>query len=73
VTNHADKDEAGVVLTAAFADFGLTAVPNLPLNTETAELEAIADPLLAGIGQENLLVTPLQLVFAWNIYLEHRL
>jgi cell division protein FtsI/penicillin-binding protein 2 len=53
-------------LEAAFADFGLTAVPNLPLNTETAELEPMADPLLAGIGQENLLVTPLQLALAWS-------
>ena len=48
-----------------FADFGLTQPPELPLNTETPPLEPLADPLLAGIGQDNLLVTPLQVAFAW--------
>ena len=49
-----------------FADFGLTQPPQLPLNTETPPLEPLADPLLASIGQDNLLVTPLQVALAWS-------
>ena len=48
-----------------FADFGLTQPPELPLNTETPPLEPLADPLPASIGQDNLLVTPLQVALAW--------
>lgn len=48
------------------ADFGLTAVPNLPLNTETPAAQPMRDPALAGIGQENLVLTPLQLALAWG-------
>ncbi len=60
-------DQLGITgLDTAFEAFGLTAVPALPLNTETAPLEPLANPLLAGIGQENLLVTPLQLALAWR-------
>ena len=48
-----------------FADFGLTQPPQLPLTTETPPLLPLADPLLAAIGQDNLLVTPLQVALAW--------
>jgi peptidoglycan glycosyltransferase len=49
-----------------FADFGLTEPPELPLNTETPPLEPLDDPLLASIGQDHLLVTPLQIALAWG-------
>ncbi|RMG88971.1 MAG: hypothetical protein D6706_22200 [Chloroflexi bacterium] len=52
-------------LDQSFMAFGLTTPPVLPLNTETAVPEPVADPLLAGIGQENLVVTPLQMALAW--------
>ncbi len=48
-----------------FADFALTAVPQFALDTEAPESEPLTDPLLAGIGQENLTVTPLQIGLAW--------
>ena len=47
-----------------FTRFGLTVPPELPLNTETAELEPLSDPLQAGIGQDNLTVSPLQVALA---------
>lgn len=47
-----------------FMRFGFTTQPELPLNTETAELEPLSDPLQAGIGQDNLTVTPLQVALA---------
>ncbi|MBX3055263.1 MAG: FtsW/RodA/SpoVE family cell cycle protein [Anaerolineae bacterium] len=53
-------------LNRAFADFGLTAVPDLPLNTEISPLRPLTDAALAGIGQENLVLTPLQLARAWG-------
>jgi peptidoglycan glycosyltransferase len=49
-----------------FVLFALTAVPNLPLNTETPPQQPLADPLLAGVGQENLVLSPLQLAIAWS-------
>jgi peptidoglycan glycosyltransferase len=52
-------------LNEIFTQFGLTAPPDLPLNTETPASETINDPLLASIGQENLTITPLQLSLAW--------
>jgi peptidoglycan glycosyltransferase len=48
-----------------FADFGLTTTPQFALNTESPENRPLADALLAGIGQENLTVTPLQVGLAW--------
>jgi peptidoglycan glycosyltransferase len=51
-------------LDAAFSTFGLYTDPILEINTETTPDQAIADPLLAGIGQENLSVTPLQVGLA---------
>lgn len=47
-----------------FMRFGLTTAVELPLNTETAVLEPLTYPLLAGIGQENLTVSPLQVALA---------
>lgn len=58
-------DQLGIGgLDAAFTRFGLTRQPELPLNTETAVLEPLSDPLLAGIGQDNLTVSPLQVALA---------
>jgi peptidoglycan glycosyltransferase len=47
-----------------FRSFGLTATLALPLATETVADAAVADPVLAVIGQENLTVTPLQISLA---------
>lgn len=59
-------DQLGAAgLDKIFTDFGLTRSPSLPLNTEVAETQPLVDPLLAGIGQENLTVTPLQVSQAW--------
>ena len=52
-------------LDRVFTDFGLRSQPRLALNTATPVIEPIGDPLLAGIGQENLTVTPLQVSLAW--------
>ncbi|MBK8901257.1 MAG: hypothetical protein IPM53_08745 [Anaerolineaceae bacterium] len=52
------------VLDAIFMRFGLTSPPELPLNTEVPEQEPLADPLQAGIGQDNLTVSPLQVALA---------
>ncbi|MCB8967301.1 MAG: hypothetical protein H6660_10445 [Ardenticatenaceae bacterium] len=58
-------DQLGVSgLDQAFALFGLTSTPNIPLATTEAEAKPIAEPALAGIGQGNLTVTPLQLSLA---------
>jgi peptidoglycan glycosyltransferase len=48
-----------------FTDFGLTNGPQFELNTNATVGEPMTDPLLAGIGQENLTVTPLQIGLAW--------
>lgn len=53
-------------LDAIFNQFQFNNPPDLPINTEIVALEALADPLLAGIGQENLLISPLQLALAWS-------
>lgn len=53
-------------LDVAFADFGLDRNPVLEINTESAPAEATSDPILAGIGQENLSVTPLQIGLAMS-------
>ncbi|MCP4358819.1 MAG: FtsW/RodA/SpoVE family cell cycle protein [Chloroflexi bacterium] len=49
-----------------FNQFGFAAIPTLPLNTEINPSQPLQDPLLAGIGQDNLVVTPLQLALAWG-------
>ena len=47
-----------------FLRFGFTTPPELPLNTEVPVQEPLADPLQAGIGQDNLTVSPLQVALA---------
>ncbi len=49
-----------------FNDFGLLNDPPLPIRTQTIRDEPLADPLLAGIGQDNLTVTPLQIGLAMS-------
>ena len=52
-------------LETLFNRFNLTDQPILPLNTETATYPPLADEALAVIGQDNLIVTPLQVAVAW--------
>jgi len=52
-------------LRASFNGFGLTEQPELPLNTETAVSNPISRTDLALIGQDTLVVTPLQVAVAW--------
>lgn len=60
------QDLAGKLdLTQVFTDFGLSLPPQLPLNTETAVSPPPANPALAMIGQDTLIVTPLQVGVAW--------
>ncbi|WP_420643185.1 penicillin-binding transpeptidase domain-containing protein [Candidatus Leptofilum sp.] len=47
-----------------FLRFGLATPPELPLNTELPEIEPLNDPLQAGIGQDTLTVSPLQVALA---------
>lgn len=49
----------------AFIRFGLTRQPVLPLNTETTTYPPLANEAQAAIGQDNLIVTPLQVAVAW--------
>lgn len=59
-------DQLGVAgLDQIFADYGLTTAPPFALDTEAPPSQPLTDPLLAGIGQENLTVTPLQVGLAW--------
>jgi peptidoglycan glycosyltransferase len=51
-------------LDGLFADFGFTSNPELPIDTETPIPLPVADPGLAAIGQDNLVVTPLQMSLA---------
>jgi cell division protein FtsW (lipid II flippase) len=55
-------------LNRIFAQFGLTSVPDLPLAQATPIEEPPANTALASIGQDNLLVTPLQLLRAWSAF-----
>lgn len=52
-------------LNGIFTDFGLRNQPRLALNTAAPVVEPVTDPRLAGVGQENLTVTPLQVSLAW--------
>ncbi|MCB8982276.1 MAG: hypothetical protein H6659_00460 [Ardenticatenaceae bacterium] len=60
----ADRVDAAE-LSTIFAEFGLTEQPRLPLNTETAVSTPISSTALALIGQDTLVVTPLQVGAAW--------
>lgn len=51
-------------LDVAIADFGLDRDPVLEIDTATTADQPLENPLLAGIGQENLSVTPLQIGLA---------
>ncbi len=44
-----------------FAAFQLTQPPELPIETQTPPVAGVVDPAMAAIGQENLVVTPLQM------------
>jgi penicillin-binding protein A len=60
-------DQLGVGgLDVVFAAFGLDRDPLLELDTTTTPEEPLRDPLLAGIGQENLSITPLQIGLAMS-------
>ncbi len=52
-------------LTAVFTQFQLLQPPSLPLDTATPPVAAIDDPAQAAIGQDTLLLTPLQVGLAW--------
>lgn len=47
-----------------FLQFGLATPPELPLDTELLEIVPLLDPLQAGIGQDTLTVSPLQVALA---------
>jgi peptidoglycan glycosyltransferase len=51
-------------LDEAFAAFGLDRDPLLEIDTTTTPDDRLADPLQAGIGQDNLSVTPLKMGLA---------
>ena len=53
-------------LDSAFADFGFADNPSLPLDTELLPYVPIVDPLMAGIGQDTQIITPIQLALAWS-------
>lgn len=53
-------------LDATFSAFGFARNPNLPLDTETTLSEPVQDPLLAGVGQDTQIITPIQLALAWS-------
>ena len=58
-------DQLGIGgLDAAFASFGLDQDPVLEIDTTTTPNEPLANPLLAGIGQDNLSITPLKIGLA---------
>ena len=58
-------DQLGVGgLDEAFAAFGLDRDPLLEIDTTTAPDNRLADPLQAGIGQDNLSITPLKIGLA---------
>lgn len=63
MVNLADRLGTGGV-DAAVASFGLDRDPLLKIDTTTSPNAPTEDPLLAGIGQENLSVTPLQIGLA---------
>lgn len=58
-------DQLGISgLDQIFTDFQLTQPPLLPFPLEFVPPKPLSDPLLAGIGQENLVVSPLQMALA---------
>lgn len=51
-------------LDAVFSNFGLDRDPELEIDTTTTADEPLGDPILAGIGQDNLSITPLKIGLA---------
>jgi len=58
-------------LTAVFDQFQFTQQPILPLDTSTAPITPIDDSARAAIGQDTLLLTPLQVGLAWAALMEN--
>ncbi len=56
-------------LLTVFDDFGLFSAPQLPLTTGTADVQPIVSSDLAGIGQDQQTISPLQLASAWLVLL----
>lgn len=52
-------------LQSAFLELGLTTVPNVPIAAEASDDASITDPRLAAVGQDQLTVSPLQILLAW--------
>jgi penicillin-binding protein A len=52
-------------MTAALSAFGLTEPPEIALATSKGLAEPLRDARLTAIGQDNLVVTPLQVGLAW--------
>lgn len=52
-------------LATALAAFGLTEPPDIPLATSQGLTEPLRDARLTAIGQDNLVLTPLQVAVAW--------
>jgi cell division protein FtsI/penicillin-binding protein 2 len=52
-------------LAVALAAFGLTEPPDIPLATSQGLAEPLRDARLTAIGQDNLVLTPLQVGVAW--------
>ncbi len=60
-------DQLGIGgLDATFASFGLDRDPILEIETATTADKPLVDPLLAGIGQDNLTITPLKIALAMS-------
>jgi peptidoglycan glycosyltransferase len=53
-----------VGLDQIFSAFRMTQPPELPIETQTPPVAAVGDPPMATVGQENLVVTPLQMIRA---------
>lgn len=58
-------------LTAVFDQFQLTQPPTLPLNTSTPPIDDLIDPAQAAIGQDSLVLTPLQVGLAWAALMQN--
>ncbi len=63
------SDQLGIGgLDTIFSAFGLDRNPLFELDTSTTPDEPLSDPLLAGIGQDNLSITPLQIGLALSAF-----
>ncbi len=65
-------DDLGVRgLETLYASFVLDRDPLLEIDSATTQDEPISDPMLAGIGQDNLSITPLQIGLAMSALVNH--